>query len=244
MKIKDALAIGANLLKKNKKCSFPFLRAEIILSYILGISREKLLALENKNITLKQERKFKKLIAQHLKGVPIHYLTKEREFFGFSFYVNKNVLIPRPESEKIIEEALLWIKYIPKKRLCIADIGTGSGNLGLTLAKILQKKKQINLCLSDVSKKAIEVAKINAKRLSINRVKFIKANLLNNLPKNLDIILANLPYLNQKEIKGSLKFEPKKSLYGGKEKLEKIKKFLSQSKEYINRGTTIFLECP
>jgi len=231
MKIKNLLTFGTKKLNSA-------LRAEILLSFILKKSKEYLFTWPNKKVNQNNLLKYKRIIKKCQKGVPIPYLTKEKEFYGFNFYINKNVLIPRPESELIIDTAL---KFIPRNRnFVIADIGTGSGCLAITLAKLISPK--IKIYALDISKKALDVAKFNAEKHRVKNIKFIKSDLLKNLPEKANLIIANLPYVKSKKIIGNLKFEPKIALDGGKDGLEIIKKFLKQAVKYLKKNGKILIE--
>lgn len=177
-------------------------------------------------ITNSQYQKFRRLIRRRKRGEPVAYLTGHKEFYGLDFIVNKNVLIPRPESEILVSQALEIIKNRTienSKPINIIDIGTGSGCLILSLAKLLINVNQINFYASDISSAALNVAKRNAKFLGCHNVRFFQSDLLGNgrIPKHFDLIIANLPYLTNKKtdtlysLPGEigLQFEPNQALY-------------------------------
>jgi release factor glutamine methyltransferase len=247
MTIAQALKFATAKLN-NKKIKIPHLEAEILLSEILKKTREFLLAHGEKKITTGQISKLKLQISQRLKGRPVAYLTGHKEFYGLDFKVNKDVLIPRPETELMIEETLKIITHISQP-MTITDIGTGSGCIIITLAKLLNKEsKTANYKLwgIDISKKALIVAGQNAKtHLVAKNIKFKRGNLLEPILKNNKsavsrqpvIILANLPYVWKKWKNNTsvdsigLKFEPKIALYTGKNGLELYEKLFKQMKK-------------
>jgi len=189
------------------------LDAEIILSFIVKKPKEFLYTYPEYKLTINQIKKFKNLVIRRSKGEPVAYLTNHKEFYGLDFYINKNILIPRPETETLIEEI---IKNEKNKKLIITDIGTGSGCIAITLAKFLPKAK---IYATDICKKALSVASKNAKIHNV-KINFIQGNLLEPLKnKKIDIVVANLPY-GWKEWKNNsstetsgLKFEPQKALF-------------------------------
>lgn len=193
-----------------------------------------------------QRLKIEKNLKKRAKNVPLAYLTGKKEFYGRDFFVNKNTLIPRPETELIIENFLEKVENKVKNKYLILDIGTGSGNIILTLAKELEKEKNnFEFLASDISKKALKIAKKNAKFHDIeNLIGFFHSNLLKNeiLKEKIKvnqkeiIIIANLPYVNlnfkntllQKKESKSLKFEPHSALWS---KDEGLKHYTDLTKE-------------
>lgn len=246
MTIQKALLWGEKILKP-KKIPTVQLDAEILLAFALNKNREWLIAHSNDKIAAKDFHKYQRLILRRSKFEPIAYIIGKKEFYGLEFRVNKNVLIPRPETEILVETILKEIENPHLKSLTqysIADIGTGSGNIAITLAKQLAiSNKQYAITASDVSKKALKVAKQNAKKHQVSdKIKFLQSDLFDNFPKNLkfDIICANLPYLGQ-EFK-NLPFEPEIALKGGKTGIEIYKKFFKQIKPHLKKDSKIFIE--
>jgi len=212
------------------------LDAELILAYSLKKTREFILTHPEKITTKKQETAIKNNIARRIKGEPIAYITGNKEFYGLDFIANKNTLVPRPETELLVEEIL---KLNPKNHI-IADIGTGSGNIIISLAKNIKGKN--SYCGIDISKKALKIAGLNAKKHKVDKkIKFIHGNLLEPLSNEFKnkklIVVANLPYLDigwknllkSSETKG-LKFEPKIALYAGRDGLDTYRKLAKQLK--------------
>jgi len=236
MTIKQALTWVNRILRK---IDSQFIEGSILLSFCLGKDKEYLYTHPEQRLTETQLKNYKKLIARRLKKEPIAYLIKQKEFYGLNFYVNKNVLIPRPETELIIDEVLKTITN-NQKPITIADIGTGSGCIAVTLAKLLAKAK---ITAVDISPSALKIAKKNAKKHNVfKKIKFLQGDLIKPLKnQRFDLIIANLPYLTKKELT-NVPYEPKPALNGGKDGLFYIKKFLSQVKNNIKPTSIIYLE--
>lgn len=246
MTIAQSLKLAVSKLNA-EKINLPHLEAEILLSVVLKKPREFLPAHGEKKLTDGQIAKFKSLISHRLKGEPIAYLTGHKEFYGLDFKVNENVLIPRPETELMVEEALKLVTHIPQP-ITLIDVGTGSGCVIIALAK-----QNINgkLFAIDISAKALTVAKQNARTHNVHKkIKFLKGDLLsplihNSVFKTADsdlIITANLPYgwkawKNNTSVDSiGLKFEPEIALYTGKHGLELYKKLFKQIKKLLIAG--------
>ncbi len=244
MNIKQALK---NYSKKiNKYSSSPQLDAEILLAFILKTNKEYLYAHSEEKLTPRQINKFHELIKKRIKGEPVAYLINSQKFYGLDFYVNKTVLIPRPETELLVNEALSYIKQ--HKVNSLADIGTGSGAVIISIAKNTNLKNYFG---TDICKRALKVADLNTKNLGAKtKIKFLQGDLLLPLKnKKIDIITANLPYLDDKEKNllpssdtRSLKFEPKKALYGGPHGLKFFRSFFFQLENLKLKPKAIFLE--
>ena len=220
MKIKEALKLNNYSLA-----------AEVLLCFVLKKDKTWLLSHPYDILTSDQTRRYQKLIFRRQKGEPVAYLINHKEFFGLDFYVDESVLIPRPETEILIEEGLKILKF---KNLKILDLGTGSGNIVISLAKNIKA----NFYASDISQKALKIAQKNAKRHKV-KIKFIKSDLFANMSHiKFNLIIANLPYLWKK----FPKFEPATALNGGKNGLEIIEKFLCQVKKYLDIKSVILIE--
>ena len=157
MTIKQALAKGTIMLKSNQIDS-PKLKARLLLQYVLKLKREQIIIYDNKEITLQEEKAYMQNLEKLVKGIPLQHITNTQEFMKMNFFVNDNVLIPRPDTEILVEEVIKLGKE--KKKLSILDLCTGSGAIAVSLAKYLPNAK---VYASDISKKALEVAKVNAK---------------------------------------------------------------------------------
>lgn len=258
MTISQALKFVANKLRV-KNINNPHLEAEILLSGILKKPHEFLLAHGEKQLSKMQTAKYQQLLKRRLQGEPIAYLTGHKEFYGLDFIVNKNVLIPRPETELMVDEALRLITH-NAQRITFMDVGTGSGCIIITLAKLIKNYefeiKNYKLIGADISKKAQAVAKKNARIHQVNKnINFVKGDLLipiihnssftcppelkrrGIIPDSQLVILANLPY-GWKAWKNNcsldtvgLKFEPKVALFTDKNGLGLYEKLFQQIKE-------------
>lgn len=199
---------------------------ELLTAHVLGQDRAWVLAHPDLRITRRQRRRFAALLNQRRRGTPIPYLLGYQEFYGRKFQVNKHVLIPRPETEHLVETA---IGLIPKKRRwTVADIGTGSGCLAITLAAECQR---LNVMAADNSALALRVARANAQIHGVrSRIHFFRGHLLQPLTRRgirPDLILANLPYLTPKEYL-AVSAEPKNALVGGPDGLALFKAMFRQ----------------
>ena len=223
------------------------LDADLLLSFILGKPREYFIIHNNEIISLANKNKFNKLVKKRKAGLPLAYITGHKEFFGLNFLVNKYTLIPRPDTEILVENVIDIInkKSETRNKLLLIDVGAGSGCIPIS---ILKNTKKIKTFAIDISKPALAVAKKNAKKHKV-KIKFLPGNLLNPLKhKNIKtikqiIITANLPYLTEKQYKteSSIKFEPKTALVAKKEGLALYEELLQQIKQ-LDRPFTAFFE--
>ena len=241
MNIENVLSEGVSVLKKNK-ISNPRLDSQILLSEIINKDKKHIILNPKEILNTKQLKKFKDLIKRRKKGEPVAYLINNKEFWKDEFYVNKDVLIPRPDTELIVEQVL---KIYPKQsQLQILDIGTGSGCI---LLSILKERINFYGVGIDVSNKSINVSKFNAKRLKLNnRVKFFHSSVDNFRIGKYDIVVSNPPYiklLNFKYLdKDVINFEPKLALSGGFDGFSKISKVISKTKNLIKKNGKFVLE--
>jgi release factor glutamine methyltransferase len=217
MKLSEALLEGKQRLE-NAGFLEAFLESEILLRHVLGLDRIEVRLQSSRDLTKTAEFNFFRKIDQRLAAVPIAYIIGNKEFYGLDFYVDHRVLIPRPETEHVIEKTLDLAQNFNSP--VIADIGTGSGIIAITLALNLS---EAHIYASDVSLDALIVAQINANKHKVsNRIDFIQSNLLEDLPLNPDIIVANLPYVPTADLK-PLKSEPTLALNGGFDGLDVIR---------------------
>ena len=239
MKTTQLLDFGSNILRSKKIVSHR-IDSEVILSYILKISREKLLIKEdkicNENIT-----KFRSLISRRLKQEPVAYIIGRKEFRSEDFFVDNKSLIPRPETELLIDPI---VKIFKNKNLFFLDIGVGSGCIIFSILKELNHSKGIGI---DICKKAVLNAKINLNRFNLkNRVKLLNRSVDQVLNKKFDLIVSNPPYIVKREINRLAndirKFEPKVALDGGNDGLDVIKKVIYKSKKILKLKGILALE--
>jgi len=220
------------------------LDAEVLLCFVIQKNKAFIYSYPEFELSKIQGNKFKKFIKQRIKKKPVAYIIGKKEFYSLDFLINKNVLIPRPETEILVQESL---KLLEKNKNIknIIEIGTGSGCLIISLAKNIKNKK---FYATDISKQALSIAKKNAENNNIkNKIKFIKSDLLKNLNINFtnSILIANLPYLPnkyKKQVSKDLFFEPQKALYAGKDGLFFISKLLKQISKLKNKPKYILLE--
>lgn len=246
MKISQVLKESTEKLK-NKNIINPFFETELLLAFTLKKSREFLIANPGHLLTSSELNKFNKLLEKRINNYPIAYLIGEKEFYGLDFKINKNVLIPRPETELIVDQVLNIVnKY--NKPINIYDIGTGSACVIIAIAKKLHFRKNIKYYAIDISKKALKIAKNNAKLHKV-KINFHQGNLLNPLAskinnRNLNIITANLPYLTPIQIKNSptIQHEPKIALAGGNDGLDCYQQLFQQIKHNKLDNYLLFCE--
>ena len=233
------------LLQENY-LSYPQLGAgdiDLILSISLHRSPEYLYKKNTKQLNSQQVKAFKKMLLKHLNGWSIAHLAKSKYFFGLKFLVTKHTLIPRPESELLVNTALTYLNKQKIKSPNIIDIGTGSGCLILSLAKNYQA--QASYTAVDISKFALKTARTNARKIGLKKkITFKRSNLLKNIsPQKFNLILANLPYLTKIQLKEpSIQKEPKSALYGGPDGLIYYRRLLNNLNNYLAKNFLIILE--
>ena len=241
MNIENILIEGISILQANKIAN-PQLDSEILLSKSINKDKKYIILNPKEILKSKQLIRFKGLIERRKKGEPIAYLINKKEFWKEDFYVDKNVLIPRPDTELIVEEVL---KIYPiKSQLNFLDIGTGSGCI---LLSILKERANFYGTGIDISKKSIEVSKFNAKKLDLsNRTKFFHSSVDNFKIGKYDIVVSNPPYielLNLKYLeKDVVNFEPKLALSGGFDGFSKIRKVINKASILIKKNGKFILE--
>jgi release factor glutamine methyltransferase len=220
------------------------LDAEILLSFCLGCDR--LQFLKNPEIQLDQTQltAFKKLINRRLRWEPVAYIIGRKNFWTFSLEVNKDVLIPRPDTEVIVEEILNITKKTVSTRIKILDIGTGSGAIAIALACEIP---HASLMATDISLAALDVARRNACSLGIqNQIDFRQGDLLEHVKGIFDIIASNPPYIGTREYEelpeGVRAFEPREALLAGKSGLEFYEKLIYQAEGYLEKNGWLLLE--
>ena len=236
----DLLNKGSKKLKyKGVKSSQ--IDSEILLSYVLGRSRENILINLDKKVGGHDIVKFYDFIERRSMKEPIAYILKEKEFWSKDFVVNKSTLIPRPETELMVEKL---IKIYYGKKILILDIGTGSGCILISLLSELKNSNGIGV---DISKKALEIAKINALKHKVDhKLRFEKKCFSKIFNKKFDLIVSNPPYINQRKINklddDIKKFEPLIALNGGNDGLDVITKVIYKAKEILKIKGTLALE--
>ena len=241
MKYQEILNEGSKILKLNDIRSYN-LDSEILLSSTLKLDRSQLLLNLDKRIENQEKKFFFNFIERRSKNEPIAYITGYKEFWKSKFKVNKNVLIPRPDTETIIEQVLNELDINSSKK--ILDIGTGSGCI---IFSILNERKKCFGVGIDISKNAVKLAKYNAKIQHIdNRIKFLNSDIDNFCGDKYDLIISNPPYIKHHEINGLEKdiknHEPKVALDGGIDGYNKIRLIIEKSSTLIKKKSKLFLE--
>lgn len=217
------------------------LDAEILLCFILNVKRSWLHAHNKDVITPKQVRQFQTLVRRRLNREPVAYIIGTKEFYGRDFIVTPDVLIPRPETENLIELALKKVREDSR----VLDVGCGSGCIGSTLKL---ESPELNVSMCDISPAALEVARNNARRLGAKPIRFVVSDLLQHwldheCPKPFDMIVANLPYVDRLwDTSPETAFEPETALYANREGLELIDKLIRQAPKLLARGGYLLLE--
>jgi len=234
----------------------PALDAQVLLAHISGKGRSWVLAHPEMELTPAQEKQLSEAILQMQKKVPLPYIIGSWEFFGLKMIVSPDVLIPRPETELLVEKALDWLQNNPSCRRVI-DIGTGSGCIAIAMAVHIQ---DLEVIATDISVKAVKIARQNAVQLNVSdRIDFVSCDLfpsnklevwsrfskkLNSSPARANLIVANLPYIPTPDLKKLAVYgrEPDLALDGGLDGLDVIRKFLDQARSFLENGGLILME--
>ena len=240
MNVLDLVNFGAKKLRQKKIVSSK-LDSEILLSKILNKEREALLINLDQEICERSNLKFKELINRRSLKEPVAYIIEEKEFWSKNFFVGPDTLIPRPETELIVEKL---VKIFKEQKISILDIGTGSGCILISILSELKKSRGIGI---DISKKAISIAKKNQKKHAMqNKIKFLNKSLDSKLYQKFDLIVSNPPYIKSSEIKNLdediKKYEPRIALDGGNDGLDLIKKVIYKTKYILKVKGMLALE--
>ena len=240
MKVFEIIKFGSNFLKASR-ISTHILDSEILLSKTLNKSREEILINLDQKLNEKNILIFNKYLMRRSKNEPIAYILEEKEFWSKKFYINKGALIPRPETELLVNKI---IKNFNNKKISILDIGTGSGCIILSILSELKHSSGIGI---DISNKAISIAKKNAEKHGlVNRVKFLNKSIESIFSNKFDLIVSNPPYIESKNIKKLTddikKFEPIIALDGGNDGLDLVKKVIYKSNKILKINGTLALE--
>ncbi len=241
MTIQHAIIKGVAILKL-EKISTPKMKARLLLQYVLKKPRQYLIVYDNQELTKKQEREYLKYIELLRQGEPIEHITHNKEFMKLDFYVDENVLIPRQDTEVLVEEVMKIAKKIRAKK--ILDLCTGSGAIAISLAKYLEN---VELTALDISGKALDIAIANAKNNHVQeKITFVESNLFQDLgQEKYDIIVSNPPYIRKEELKNldrEVRKEPTIALDGGEDGLDFYRKIVDEAYEYLKYGGYICLE--
>ena len=236
----DIINFGAKELKQ-KRIASSRLDSELLLSKILNKKREEILINLDQEICQKYFSKYKELIIRRSQNEPVAYILEEKEFWSKIFFVNTDTLIPRPETELMVEKLVNMFK---RKKISILDIGTGSGCILISLLSELKNSKAIGI---DISKKALIIAKKNLEKHALqNKIKFLNKSLDSKFYQKFDLIVSNPPYIRSSEIKNLKedikRYEPLVALDGGNDGLDLIKKVIYKTKYILKVKGTLALE--
>ncbi len=252
--IRDALHLGTQQLTRNRQehtlpLENPLLDAQILLAYVLGKERSYLYAYPEQELEPRQETLWHALLTRRARGEPVAYLVGSKEFYGLEFLVDKRVLIPRPETELLVEAAL----KICRQRLdhgqtpVVADIGTGSGAIPISLA--VEEPRLPAVYAIDISEDALAVTRLNCARHHVTeRVRLLQGDLLAPLPEPVDLLLANLPYVGTTEqatmLPDVLNYEPHLALFSGPDGLDLLQRLLREAAQTakLRAGAVLLLE--
>ncbi|MBI3960850.1 MAG: peptide chain release factor N(5)-glutamine methyltransferase [Chloroflexi bacterium] len=225
-------------------CENPRLDAQVLLAHVLGADRTWLFAHHDHPLTVDQAAAFTDLVARRIRREPVAYLLGRKEFYGLDFAVDERVLIPRPETEMLVDFLLAHVQADAKRTFVVADVGTGSGAIAVTTAVHAPNTRIYGL---DISTDALAVARENGCRLAPNaRLAFLNSDLLAALPEPADVIVANLPYVTdaeytdlQPEIR---EYEPQLALTAGDKGLDVIQRLLGEVRSHLKPNGLVLLE--
>jgi len=235
--IKDLLYEAENKLTNSGSAR---LDAEVLLCNVLDFDRSKLYSSSGSFVPADSVNQYRSLIQERQSGKPVAYLTGIREFWSMEFQVNEHTLIPRPETECLVETVL---KLIPdNSELNIADLGTGSGAIAIAIAS---ERPRYNIIATDICDHALAIAIKNAARLDVNNIQFIKSDWYSNLQGSFDIIVSNPPYIRNGDehlLGDGVAHEPGLALCGGVDGLDAIQNIISNAGRYLNKGGWLVIE--
>ncbi len=241
MNIQSAIKDANQKLKEVDIDSYQ-LDSEILMSKVIKKKREHIILNSNDNLSNTELAYFNDLIKERCRGKPISYLVGKKYFWKYEFNIWEGVLIPRPDSEIIVEQVLLFSKN--RSKLKVLEVGIGSGCI---LLSILKEKKDFYSVGIDISKKCIDLSRLNSKKLGVNnRIKLFKTNVDNFKYGKYDLIISNPPYIKKLDLKylekDVINFEPKLALNGGLDGTSEIRKVINKSSELIKKNGKLVLE--
>lgn len=241
MTIREAIN-KATVKLKTKEIDSPKLKARLLMQFVLNQSRQYLMVYDEKKLTQEQEKRYLEAVEKLIKGIPLQHITHRQEFMKMDFYVNNHVLIPRPDTEVLVEEVIQIAKKINAKK--ILDLCTGSGAIAISLAKYIEGSQ---ITATDISREALEIAELNAKRQQVDKqIAFLQSDLFEDLPREkYDIIVSNPPYIKKEMIKTldkEVQKEPYIALDGGKDGLNFYCKIIQQAYEFLKYRGYLCLE--
>ena len=248
MNINQALNYySKKLIEITKDYKVAYIETQILIAHFLNFTKTKLISKSLRELNENEINNIEKLINRRLKHEPIAYIINKKEFYGIDFYVDNSVLIPRAETEELIDLVRDYInKKNYEKNISICDIGAGSGNISITLKKLFEDFENIDMTAIEISDKAIEVIKKNEVNILKENINIINANVLDFVPeKKFDIIVSNPPYVALKDkdnLQKDLDFEPETALYSGYDGLDFYRIFFAVMDKYLKLGGAFFFE--
>lgn len=242
MRLQELIKYGKDQLKNNK-IDDETIKAKALLKYILNVDDAYLIIHNNEIQSTEIEKKYKDLMEELIEGKPLQYIMHTQEFMNLNFYVDENVLIPQPDTETLVLQAIKRIKQYENNNIKVLDLCTGSGAIAISTAKAFENQA-VQVYASDISDKALEVAKKNSKKNDVH-INFINSNMFENIDEKFDIIVSNPPYIETETIKKlskDVQQEPHIALDGGFDGLEFYKIIASEYEKYLNDNGTLLLE--
>lgn len=220
------------------------LEAELLLARALNLSRASLLARLGDPLDPGSAIRFAAMVARRAQAEPVAYILGHQEFYGLDFLVDRRVLIPRPETELLVERALEILEHASWLRPTVVDVGTGSGAIAIAIAARVPRARVI---AADLSREALEVARLNAERLGVaGRIEFRQGDLLDPVTERIDLLLANLPYIplgRERELPREIRdYEPRIALMAGLDGLALNRRLLEQAPRHVTRGAHLLIE--
>ncbi len=244
--VKDVLFWTSDYFTE-KDITSPHLNAELLIAHVLECSRLDLYLKYDKPLAEKNLSNIKKLIKGRASHYPIQYLLGSTEFYGISFFVEEGVLIPRPETEILVDAVISYIKESSQNTWSLLDIGTGSGNIPASISNSFKDtENDIHIVATDISEKALQLAKKNIDNLKIENISLLHSDIFNKVKDTYDCIISNPPYISDKEFgdlpKEIKDHEPKEALYANENGLEFYDKILQNAGKYLKKNGRIFFE--
>jgi release factor glutamine methyltransferase len=242
MMVREVLLHGTTLLR-SANIETPQLDASLVLAHLLHVEKSRLVLMHSDSVPDETFCEFISLMKRRIEGENVAYLIEEKEFWGLRFMVNSSVLVPRPDTEILVEAALKWIRHQAGKILRVIDICTGSGAIAVALK---HECPNITIEASDISKAALEVAGVNIRNLlGEGAIQLYQSDLLENIPGKFDVIVSNPPYVPSgiiPSLSKEVQREPLLALDGGEDGLDLIRKLISAAAKKLNPNGKIFLE--
>lgn len=240
--IQDVIRQGTNRLKGFGVSDTPYLDVLLLMGHALHLSKEQLLSRTTDTIWEEEAMLFGRLLSRRCNGTPVAYLVGGRDFYGHTFYVDQRVLIPRPDTETLVEEALSRAAEF-QEELRILDLCTGSGCVGISLASELP---HATVVLSDISRGALEVAGLNSMNILSRKLESLRSDLFDSIKGTFELIVSNPPYLTVEECRDTAlqaRGEPEGALLSGPDGLDHIRRIITDAISHLSPDGCLLLEC-